>query len=232
MNRYGLLNPAIALKEVEINDYVKKMDLKAIATQHSSNLAGELGTTKTFTFVDIAPYVDHVAAYLKAMAPKRFGKGRYVVVDGVGDRPMPDGRDIASIEIVDGGAAALWGLHGSNGVIIFTTKRGDIDYNGLIEEYYHPGSTKPPGLKSYTFQGSYDLRKEFYSPNYDNPKTATQMPDLRSTIYWKPNIITDENGKASVDFFNADGTGSYRVIAEGVDGMGKLGRQVFKYVVK
>ena len=48
----------------------------------------------------------------------------------------------------------------------------------------------------------------------------------------KPNIITDENGKASVDFFNADGTGSYRVIAEGLDGFGKLGRQVFKYVVK
>ncbi len=232
MKRYGLLNNSILLKEVKINDYVKKMDLKAIATQHSSNLAGELGTTKTFTFVDIAPYVDHVKAYLKAMAPQRFNKGRYVVVDGVGGRPMPDGNDIECIEIVDGAAAALWGFKGSNGVIIFTTKRGGIDYNGLIEEYYHPGSTKSKGLKSYTFQGSYDLRKEFYAPDYDNPKTATQMADLRSTIYWKPNIITDENGKASVDFFNADGTGSYRVIAEGLDGMGKLGRQVFKYVVK
>lgn len=105
-----------------------------------------------------------------------------------------------------------------------------MDYNAYTNDRQHP--TKPTGLKTYTFKGGYDFRREFYSPNYDNPKTETQIADLRTTIYWNPNIITDEKGKATINFFNADGTGNYHVITEGLDKQGDLGRQVFKYVVK
>jgi uncharacterized protein YfaS (alpha-2-macroglobulin family) len=58
------------------------------------------------------------------------------------------------------------------------------------------------------------------------------MRDLRSTIYWKPDLITDKDGNASVNYFNADGTGTYRVIVEGMDEKGNLGRQVFRYKVE
>ena len=57
------------------------------------------------------------------------------------------------------------------------------------------------------------------------------MADLRSTVYWNPDIITDENGKASVEFFNADGSGNYRVVAQGLEPAGKLGWQEYTYTV-
>lgn len=140
--------------------------------------------------------------------------------------------DVASVEVLrGGGAAALYGLHGSNGVIIITTKRADIDYTAFEVERQRPGYYKGDGLAKYTF-GGYDLRREFYSPDYSNRLTNSQLPDLRSTIYWKPNIITNSQGKAGIDFFNADGAGNYRVIVEGLGPDGKLGRQVYSYIVK
>jgi len=69
----------------------------------------------------------------------------------------------------------------------------------------------------------YQLPIEFYSPKYetqesiDNPK-----PDLRTTIYWKPNVITDDRGNAKLDFYTADDPGTYSVIIEGVSEDGRL----------
>ena len=80
-------------------------------------------------------------------------------------------------------------------------------------------------------KGFYKAR-EFYSPQYDNPHTNQKMADLRSTIYWNPNIITDKDGKASFSYFNADGKGTYRMVIEGIDADGNLGRQVLRYKVE
>jgi len=73
--------------------------------------------------------------------------------------------------------------------------------------------------------------REFYSPRYDRPGRATSQPDLRTTIYWNPYLKTDANGTASFNFFNADGPGTYRVVIEGINADGQLGRQVFRYTV-
>jgi len=86
-------------------------------------------------------------------------------------------------------------------------------------------------MMTYVFKGFYKAR-EFYSPAYTGPKTDTQTPDLRTTIYWNPDINTDKDGKASFEYFNADTKGTYRVVVEGIDENGNLGRQVFRYIVK
>ena len=56
--------------------------------------------------------------------------------------------------------------------------------------------------------------------------------DARSTIYWDPDIITDKDGKASFEFYNADTKGTYRVVIEGIDDNGNIGRQVYRYKVE
>lgn len=66
------------------------------------------------------------------------------------------------------------------------------------------------------------LGKEFYSPKYTADQTNA-LPDLRSTIYWNANVITDENGKASVSFYAADKATSYTIKAEGTDLLGRFG---------
>jgi hypothetical protein len=74
--------------------------------------------------------------------------------------------------------------------------------------------------------------REFYSPRYDRPGEASKMPDLRTTVYWNPYLKTDAEGKAAFNFFNADGPGNYKVIVEGINAAGELGRQVYNYTVE
>jgi uncharacterized protein YfaS (alpha-2-macroglobulin family) len=52
------------------------------------------------------------------------------------------------------------------------------------------------------------------------------------TIYWKPNVSTNNDGKASLDYYNADTKGIYRVIVEGIDENGNLGRATYLYKVE
>ncbi|HTH83002.1 MAG TPA: hypothetical protein VL490_08710 [Mucilaginibacter sp.] len=70
----------------------------------------------------------------------------------------------------------------------------------------------------------FTLPKQFYSPKYTVSNHNLAMgTDLRSTIYWQPNIVTDENGKATVSFFAADKLADYTAIIEGTDLSGNLG---------
>ncbi len=80
--------------------------------------------------------------------------------------------------------------------------------------------------------GGFNASKIFYSPKYNNPATANIGTDLRSTIYWNPMVLTDANGSASFDFFNADGAGTYRAVIQGIDKDGNIGWYVYRYKVQ
>ncbi|GAB3929072.1 carboxypeptidase-like regulatory domain-containing protein [Mucilaginibacter myungsuensis] len=73
--------------------------------------------------------------------------------------------------------------------------------------------------------------RDFYSPKY-GPGANLKFPDLRTTVYWNPYVKTTADGKAIFSFFNADGPGKYRVIVEGINADGELGRQVYTYTVE
>jgi hypothetical protein len=66
------------------------------------------------------------------------------------------------------------------------------------------------------------MAKQFYQPKYTTITKST-LPDLRSTIHWDPNIITDENGEARISFYAADQPTSYTLILQGTDLKGNLG---------
>ena len=98
-----------------------------------------------------------------------------------------------------------------NGVIEIHTKRGE------------PHNIIPPDNIKPVMPLGYQLPVEFYSPNYDTPeKRADLKPDLRTTIYWKPNVLTDSEGNAKLDFYTADDPATYSVIIDGVSDNGKL----------
>lgn len=79
----------------------------------------------------------------------------------------------------------------------------------------------------------YAKTKEFYVPKYAVAKPSLENPDLRTTIYWNPKLITDKaTGKVSFDFPNADGKGNYRVVVEGIDIDGNLAHYVYRYKVE
>jgi len=137
-----------------------------------------------------------------------------------------DVNNIYSIEVLK--SVFAYSIYGNSikpgGALVITMKHGG-EHNYLTSE-------NPAGLITYLFKG-YNVARAFYSPKYDKPNTGNyKAPDLRSTIYWNPNIITDKNGKASFEYYNADTKGTYRVVVEGIDDNGNIGRQVYRYKVE
>lgn len=64
-------------------------------------------------------------------------------------------------------------------------------------------------------------KREFYQP--DELDMQSPIPDARNVLLWKPDIITDEQGKAEVDFFCSDVNTGFVGVIEGTDGIGNIG---------
>lgn len=76
----------------------------------------------------------------------------------------------------------------------------------------------------------YIKERKFYTPKYETAQSKG-VNDYRTTIYWNPDVALDEKGLISLDYFNGDGNGKYKVIVEGVDNLGRIGRTVYYYQV-
>jgi len=74
--------------------------------------------------------------------------------------------------------------------------------------------------------------KQFYRPKYNVKTAIAKSTDLRSTIHWEPNIITDKDGKAIISFYSADRPGTYTIITEGSDMNGNLGSKINSIFIK
>ena len=111
---------------------------------------------------------------------------------------------------------------GTNGILIINTNKN----KGV-----QASSIASIGILPISPKGFYKAR-EFYSPQYDNPALKSGRPDLRTTIYWKPELVTDQSGNATLNYFNADKHGTYRVTIEGIDEKGNIGSQTYRYKVE
>lgn len=78
------------------------------------------------------------------------------------------------------------------------------------------------GIKNYVMQG-YAIAKEFYSPDYNGRDRDSAMPDIRSTIYWNPNVVTGTDGKATINFYQNDMGNPLKAKIEGISLSGFTG---------
>ncbi|WP_460220090.1 hypothetical protein [Psychroserpens sp. MEBiC05023] len=74
--------------------------------------------------------------------------------------------------------------------------------------------------------------KEFYVPKYDNDDFNSNTLDLRTPLYWNPEITTDDQGRALIDYYNSDVKGDFIIILEAITNSGMLGYKVVPYKVK
>lgn len=107
------------------------------------------------------------------------------------------------------------------GIVIgssFTTK------NGALYVYTKKGDEESPAsnsIRSVRIKG-YDLPKEFFNPDYAD-KASLLQPDLRTTLYWNPYIITDKkNNKIKIEYYNNDISKKLLLTIEGINEEGKL----------
>ncbi|RYU87348.1 hypothetical protein EWM62_16695 [Mucilaginibacter terrigena] len=116
--------------------------------------------------------------------------------------------DIDYIKIYDPSMGGAFGAFG--GVISVYTKRG----KGFV---YNDKNNKTLPLAGYT------PVTDFFSPDYATAVTVTGKPDLRTTLYWEPNIILDkEKQEHLIKFYNNDISRRFKIVIEGMNFDGKL----------
>jgi hypothetical protein len=223
--KYGLNNHVKVLKEVNIRA------VSAPKITQSSNLNGPGNANVVITAedidkrgtIDLVHTIEKFVVSPMAKWAVFMLDGRRVPKDMVKSLSMST---ISSVEYLSKNSSytTLYGNLGQNGVIVITTK-------GLGETEPGPVKEATPGLLTFAPKGYY-LAREFYSPRYDNPKTDKTLANLRNTIYWQPDLVTDKNGHASFEYYNAGSPGTYRITIEGIGPDGNLGRQVYRYKVE
>jgi CarboxypepD_reg-like domain len=156
------------------------------------------------------------------------GSPMRVILDGAdtdGDLNEINGDDVESIEVLrfggTVGAYSGFASTGTKGILIINSKKN----KGLQAK-----DISSIGILPITPGGFYKAR-EFYSPKYES-HAANNRPDLRTTIFWQAELVTDKEGNASLRYYNADGPGTYRLVIEGIDEKGNIGRQVYRYKVE
>jgi TonB-dependent SusC/RagA subfamily outer membrane receptor len=234
--KYGLAKTSILLAEVKIVE--KKPVVKNSANLNGAGQADYIIGAKDLEYAtDLPTFLQGrvpgilirsgIAYSIRSMNSSFSGPvPMQIIIDGMFVSPNflanINPHDVESIEVLKSASnTSIYGLRGGGGVLVINTKRGERNMS------YRSYS---PGIVSFKPQGLYKSR-EFYSPNYDDPKINTRIADLRTTIYWCPSLVTDSTGRASFEFFNGDATGSYAVIVEGINLQGDLGRQIYRYKV-
>src|SRR5688572_13327801 len=105
-----------------------------------------------------------------------------------------------------------------------------------LVKFYPPGSIMLPGtgiscvlavytkqfdeVNSFIYPG-YSVTKSFPSPDYSI--AGKNMTDIRSTLYWDPNLILDGKTKEiKIRFYNSDHAKKFRIVLEGFTDDSKL----------
>jgi len=112
-------------------------------------------------------------------------------------------------------------------ILATTTLNSYVDKIAYIEITTRAGKGPYAGATPGTYLYKplpFTLPKQFYRPRYTISNSNTAIgTDQRSTIHWKPDIVTDEDGKAVISFYSADKPSAYTIIMEGTDLNGNIG---------
>ena len=132
-----------------------------------------------------------------------------------------DPNDVNSIEVLKGASASIYGMNSYGGVLIISLKRGRDHSKDNLAKF-------SKGILSFQALG-YQKQREFYLPVY-SPSMNT-LQDLRRSVYWNPNIVTSSDKKIEISYFNSDLPGKFKIVIEGVNADGQIGRAVYSYTV-
>lgn len=238
LEKHHMFDKGILLKTVIIS---KQRDLKPIVNvKNSANLSG--GADKVISREMMEKEISIFSPFLKVpgvtiKSGKLYSVRRssitgdfpmLIIVDGVkiDQNAMPDylstinPQDVEGIEILTSGYnLAILGSEAPGGAVYITTKTGGPNF-------------KPTKNNVRLDRAGFNVAKQFYMPNYDDPRVNKQLKDLRSTVYWNPSVVTNAEGHAEISYFNAGAPGTYRLTIEGLDSFGNIGRKVITVEVK
>lgn len=230
MLKYGVFKRNIILDEVQIVE-------KRRQENYSNNLNGTgnadytLNNEKLMNFITIDQALMQVPGIIVRggipYSTRSLNTPMEIILDGMSvdvdilQTIMPS--DVETIEVLrTPGYTAIYGMRGGGGVLVITTRRGSPNY---------VDNTPVAGITLYRPKG-YAKTRVFYAPDYEVSPQLKQLPDRRTTVYWEPNISTDSTGTGRKSFFTAGESGTYKVVAEGLDGNGAIYHKVIRFQVR
>jgi len=89
----------------------------------------------------------------------------------------------------------------------------EYTYMGHKVIYHGCASQAPP--PNHFLLKNISTPNNFILPDYD--KDPSNEPELRSTIYWGPNLNTEKDGKVTFEFFTSDIKGDFTIMVQGID---------------
>lgn len=120
-------------------------------------------------------------------------------------------------------------MYNTNGVLVVNLKKAPKGTKISMEEFRK--MLPEANLLKFRPKG-FSKQREFYSPKYVNAANTYNFNDLRTTVYWNPKVLTTATGPLALEYYNADGNGTYRAVIEGIDKNGNVSRSVYRYTVK
>ncbi|MET7258846.1 DUF4442 domain-containing protein [Dyadobacter fermentans] len=115
------------------------------------------------------------------------------------------------------------------------SQHGPFKSEDVVKEpYKYPVYTEEELLAKFNLTRAmgYQVKKEFYQPDYQNVPLDAAIDDQRNTLLWNPAVVTDEKGEATLEFYCSDITGTFIGNIEGLDGTGKLAAATFGFTVQ
>jgi hypothetical protein len=154
--------------------------------------------------------------------------GATFLIDGMRVMPSMVGllpvAEIERIDILMGlSKGAVYGADGAGGVINVLTKAGNPNYKWEDEPVIGNTTIKAKG---------YVPIREFYSPTGLYDINAPIAIDYRSTIYWNPNVDTDNTGKAQIEFLLTESKPEVFVNLQGISKSGEPIHATYRFKVK
>ncbi len=153
------------------------------------------------------------------------GRGPLILLDGIRrdiNINMIPGSMIDRIDIIkSAGKTSVYGFEGGAGAINIITRSGPR-MNEESEPVRHTINT--------VFSG-YNSPRVFYSPRHD-PRQPSNSPDVRTTLFWKPDIVLQNDKEYLLNYFNADNSSTIRIVVEGITSGGIPVTATSQYQVK
>jgi hypothetical protein len=112
---------------------------------------------------------------------------------------------IDRIDVLKGSSTAIFGMRGGSGVIAIITRTANRFTTGTTGS--HSVWLKMSG---------YDPPRLFYSPDHTPKSDSVYNPDLRTTLFWDPDITLEHNNTATLNYFNADNSSRIKITLEGI----------------
>jgi hypothetical protein len=98
--------------------------------------------------------------------------------------------------------------------------------NGYVNEGYTSLNSVSAKLSGY------NEPRLFYSPKHHTSLEKDYKPDLRTTLFWEPNIKVENNKSVLVNYFNADNPSKVKIVVEGITTAGIPVTGKIEYEVK